>query len=187
MIVIMFEDVEPRIVGIPKQDFTFTAAQTVFRRGDPVRQVYFVTSGAIHLVRHLPNGAPIVIQHGGPGTLLAEASLHSARYHCDAVAVTPAKAWALSKTQLLRRLDDDAELGVVLTRRLAAELQQARFHAELLSLKTVSLRLDAWREWHGKVPAKGEWNRLAAELGVSAEALYREMARRRSRLAGRVP
>jgi CRP-like cAMP-binding protein len=180
MIPIMFEDLEPGLVNITRQDFTFEAGQTVFRQGDPVRRLYFVTAGTIHLVRHLPNGSPLVIQHAGPGSVLAEASLHSARYHCDAIAVTPARAWAISRPQLLKRLDDDASLGKVLTRRLAAELQQARFHAELLSLKTVSSRLDAWIEWHGKAPEKGEWVRLAAELGVSPEALYRELARRRA-------
>lgn len=180
MIPIMFEDLEPRLVGVPRQDFAFQPGQAVFRQGDPVRRLYFVTESAIHLVRHLPNGAPLVIQRGGPGSLLAEASLHSSKYHCDAIAVTAARAWAISKTQLLKRLDEDAALGKVLTRRLAAELQQARFHAELLSLKTVSSRLDAWIEWHGKAPEKGEWKRLAAELAVSPEALYRELARRRT-------
>ncbi len=180
MISIMFEDLEPGLAGIPRQECTFEAGQTLFRQRDPVRRLYFVREGSIHLVRHLPNGAPIVIQQGGPGTVLAEASLHSAKYHCDAVAVTAARAWAISRTRLLKRLDEDASLGKVLTRRLAAELQQARFHAELLSLKTVSSRLDAWIEWHGKAPEKGEWVRLAAELGVSPEALYRELARRRA-------
>ena len=64
-------------------------------------------------------------------------------------------------------------------RRLAGELQHARFHAEVLSIRTVAARLDAWVEWNGEMPPKGEWVGLAAELGVTPEALYREIASRR--------
>ena len=61
-------------------------------------------------------------------------------------------------------------------------LRQARMRAEILSLKTVAARLSAWAEWQGGVlPARGKWRSLADEPGVSPEALYREMARRRSK------
>jgi len=39
-------------------------------------------------------------------------------------------------------------------------------------------RLDAWLAWHGDLPSKGDWARLVDEIGVSPEALYREMAKR---------
>jgi hypothetical protein len=47
-------------------------------------------------------------------------------------------------------------------------------------MKTVAARLDAWIEWNGELPPKGEWISLAAELAVSPEALYREIGRRRA-------
>ena len=43
----------------------------------------------------------------------------------------------------------------------------------------VSARLDAWLAWHGELPPRGDWKQLADQIGVSPEALYREMARRR--------
>ena len=52
--------------------------------------------------------------------------------------------------------------------------------AEILSLRTVAQRLSAWLELNGELPAKGEWLILAAEIGTSPEALYREIARRRN-------
>lgn len=67
---------------------------------------------------------------------------------------------------------------------LGRELQSARLQAEILSLRTVAQRLDAWMAWkEGVFPGKGEWKSLASQLGVSPEALYREIARRR-RLPG---
>lgn len=62
---------------------------------------------------------------------------------------------------------------------LAREVWQARFRSELLSLKTVAARLEEWLNWQcGGLPPKGEWKTLAEQLGVSPEALYREIARR---------
>ena len=48
-----------------------------------------------------------------------------------------------------------------------------------LSLRTVAERLDAWIAASGRYPAKGEWKTVAAEIGNSPEALYRELAKRR--------
>jgi len=179
MISIMFEEMEPLFDRVARHELAFKAGQTLFHPGDPVRQVFFVTDGMVHLVRHLASGAPLVLQRAGPGTILAEASLYSAKYHCDATAVTEARAWAISKRELLNRLTLSPELGMAFIRRLANELQHARFHAEVLSIRTVAARLDAWIEWNGEMPPKGDWVGFAAELGVSPEALYREMARRR--------
>lgn len=179
MITIMFEDLEPIFDGVTRREVVFNPDQTVFHQGDPVQQVFFVTDGRIDLVRHQASGAILVLHRAGPGAMLAEASLYSAKYHCDATAVIKARAWIISKRELLNRLSQNSELGLVFIKRLAHELQYARFHAEVLSLKTVSARLDAWIEWNGAMPPKGEWAILAAELGVSPEALYREMASRR--------
>ena len=67
------------------------------------------------------------------------------------------------------------------TRHPAHEVQRARLHAEILSLKTVAARLDAWVAWNdGIAPEKGEWKPVAEQIGVSPEALYRELAKRRS-------
>jgi hypothetical protein len=49
-----------------------------------------------------------------------------------------------------------------------------------VSLKTVAERLDAWLALHDDgLPPKGQRLRVASEIGVTPEALYRELARRR--------
>ncbi|WP_291828294.1 hypothetical protein [Bosea sp. (in: a-proteobacteria)] len=68
---------------------------------------------------------------------------------------------------------------------LAREVQTARLRAELLALRTVAERLDAWLDLDGGgIPPRGERLRLAAEFGVSPGALYREINRRRDKGLG---
>lgn len=174
----MFEDIAPLLEHLERRKLAFRPGETVFGQGAPVQHVFLVTAGAIDLVRHLSSGAALVFQHAGPGTILAEASIDSATYHCAAVAVSSSTAWAVSKREFLKRLAQNPEFALALIRRLAHELQNARFHAEVLSMKTVAERLDAWIAWRGSLPLKGQWGHLAAELGVSREALYREIAKR---------
>jgi CRP-like cAMP-binding protein len=178
MIIIMFQDLDPFLKDLKRRQLAFEPGETVFRQDDPVRQVFFVTAGAIDLVRHQASGASLVLQHAGPNTILAEASIDSAMYHCAAIAVSNSTAWAISKRDFLNRLTQSPMLALALIRRLTHELQNARFHTEVLSMKTVAERLDAWIAWRGYLPAKGQRVRLAAELGVSPESLYREIARR---------
>lgn len=63
---------------------------------------------------------------------------------------------------------------------LAGEVQRTRGRAELLSLKKVGERVDAWLSLNGGVPPdRGRWIDWAGELAVTPEALYRELAKRR--------
>jgi hypothetical protein len=52
--------------------------------------------------------------------------------------------------------------------------------SEIVSLKTVAQRLDAWIAWNGgRSPKKGEWKFVASQIGITPETLYREIAKRR--------
>ena len=79
------------------------------------------------------------------------------------------------------RLARSPEFAEAWAEYLTREVQEARLRSEILSLKTVARRLDAWLLSHGgHMPAKGEWKSLAHQIGVSPEALYRELARRKA-------
>ena len=179
MIAIMFDDLAPFLHDLKKRELAVAARDTVFRQGDAVRQMFFVTAGEVHLVRHQESGAPLVLQRARPGAILAEASLYARQYHCDAVAVSASTLTVFAKAELAKRIAENAGLAEAMIRRFGHELQSARFHAEVLSMKTVAARVDAWLGWRGALPPKGAWAQLAAELGVSPEALYRELGKRR--------
>ncbi|SKA91364.1 cAMP-binding domain of CRP or a regulatory subunit of cAMP-dependent protein kinases [Thiothrix eikelboomii] len=153
--------------------------QVLFQQGDKVDALFLVVSGEIRLIRYQADGSSITLQRTQAGSVLAEASLYSYHYHCHALAQRATCVSALPKETVIKYLQTDPKFAFNWSGYLAREVQQARFRSELLSLKTVAARLDAWLNWQGQaLPAKGEWKVLAEQLGVSAEALYREIARR---------
>lgn len=179
MIAIMSGSISDLLKSSGGRERVAGAGEYLFHQGEPVLALFVVLDGDVHLIRHQKDGGAIVLQRAGPGELLAEASLFSGQYHCDAVAITNATLRSIPKRQLLDRLRDEPDFAMAWAGHLAREIQNARFRSEVLSLKTIAARLDAWRAWHGEMPPKGEWTELARQIGVSPEALYREMAKRR--------
>lgn len=181
MIVIMFVNHHLSAVfeRLAHREMSFPAGASIFRIGDRVTSLHVVLSGFIHLVRFQPDGSSLVLQRARAGVVLAEASVYSARYHCAATAETPATTWAVKLDDFRGRLAESPILAEAWARHLAHEVQSARLHSEILSLKTVAARLDAWIAWHGTLLPKGSWSLIAQEIGVSSEALYREIGRRR--------
>jgi CRP-like cAMP-binding protein len=122
-----------------------------------------------------------VLQRARANSVLAEASLFSERYHCDALAVAPTRTLAIGKAAMRAAIESDPRFAAGWAAYLAREVQKTRLRAEILSLRTVAERLDAWIAANdGRPPVKGEWKTVASEIGTSAEALYREAARRRA-------
>jgi CRP-like cAMP-binding protein len=159
---------------------TLADGEVLFRAGGPVRLLYRVEAGAMRLVRPLPHGADLVIQRAHAGAILAEASLFSVTYHCDAVASGPTRLRGVPVERITRALERDPSLARAFTQHLALEVQAARARAETTSLKTVQARLEAWLALNGgALPPRGKWRDVAAEIGVTPEALYRELAKQR--------
>lgn len=178
--VIMSPHIAAFLNALPSSDVNFDEGQFVFARGDVVSKLYMVTYGELHLMRHHSDGAVIIVQRAGPGDILAEASLLADRYHCDAIAAEPTRVRYFSRRTLKARLADDTDFAQAWIAHLGREVQAARLRIEILSLKTVAARLDAWLGWHDiALPAKGARKSIAEEIGVSPEALYREFGRRR--------
>jgi CRP-like cAMP-binding protein len=195
MIAIMSETLIEAMSRLAGRQRVLAAHQILFRVGDPVQSLFIVKDGAVQLVRALPQGSALTLQRAGPGTILAEASLFAETYHCDAVASAPSTVRAVPRRRLEDALAEDPAFSRLWACHLAGEVQKARAVAELLSLKTVAERVDAWLVLNAsRLPSRGSWRLLASEIGVSPEALYRELGARRSRsetgsfsVAGRQP
>lgn len=136
---------------------------TLFRREDPVEFVYLVRSGQIALERPMAD---------------AEASLFADAYHCDANVRQTAVVARLPKAALIAKLRQTPQVALGLIECNAHEIQAQRARIEILRMRRVSDRLDAWLDLFGE-PAKGEWVRVADGIGVSPSALYRELGHRR--------
>jgi len=177
MIVIMSDALS--LLFEPGDAVTLEPGQTLFHGGDPVRQVFLVTRGRMHLTRHGTAGQCAVLQRADAGDVLAEASAYSAQYHCAATAARPTRLCALPVHRFRDALRRDPALAEAWAATLARSVQAARMRAEIRGLRRVDQRLDAWLGENRHLPPKGAWQDLADELGVTREALYRELARRR--------
>lgn len=155
------------------------AGQVLFRIGAPVSEMFLVRSGIIHLCRHTLHGAEMVLQRAFPDAVVAEASAYSDSYHCDAVAAIDSVVQALPKGAFLAALEKDTNIATAWAAMLARGVQAARLRSEIRTLPKVADRLDAWLGEGNSLPNKGHWQDVASELGVTREALYRELAHRR--------
>ncbi|PDT10219.1 Crp/Fnr family transcriptional regulator [Rhizobium sp. M1] len=181
MIEIMSGFLMDHIRGLSIGRRTFGAGQHIFNQGDEVGSLYLVESGVVHLVRHQADGDLAVLQRASPGQVLAEASVFSSVYHCDAVAVTDVNTTPVPLQLIRGALRSNPDFAESWASYLSYQLQQTRKRAEIGSLKTVAARLESWLAWNdGVLPSKGEWKSLAEDIGVSPEALYRELSKRRS-------
>lgn len=176
MIAIM-SSITERLLALAEAEVELGPGQSLFLAGDPVRNLYVVLEGSVRLVRHQASGGAVVLQRAQANELLAEASLFASRYHCDATSEHGARLARVPKARLLQAQREDAGWLTDLAAHLAQEVQKARARAELLALRTVRERLDGWRALHGELPPRGRWIDVAQEIGVTPEALYRELAR----------
>ena len=176
----MYEDFIEHLIGIPHKQRGLVQGSYLFHQSDPVEAIFVVDEGSVEVIRHQRDGGSIVLQRASARAIVAEASLYSESYHCDAVVTLPTVVFEWSKGILIKRLEEDKGFANLWAAHLAREVQSARGQIEILSQKTVAERLDGWLAWQGNnLPSKGGWKEVARQIGVSPEALYRELAKRR--------
>ncbi len=177
MIIIMSKLIFERFGSAVDQVIHLRSGAHLFSRGEPVDSVYLLRTGGVDLVRCQADGAEFVLHRASAGMVLAEASLYSESYHCDGICSSKVELGVIRKSKALAMLRQDAELAEAWASWLAASLQRTRQRAELLRRQKVQDRLAGWLDWNGKLPPRGTRRVLAAELGVSPEALYRTIKR----------
>jgi CRP-like cAMP-binding protein len=156
------------------------AGQILFRTGNKTAGLYEIAEGRVRLVRVDRSGREALLQVAGPGETLAEASLFSSIYHCDAIATTAARVRLYPKTVLLNELDRDPKVARAFTAMLARQVITLRTRLEQRNIHSARDRV-----WHylalnadprGRtVVLTGTLKDLAAELGLTHEALYRTL------------
>ena len=175
----MIEIMLSQIQTLPHTQQVFRKGQYLFHQGDTVVSMFLIESGEARLLRRQRNGDAIVLQRALPGSFLAEASLFTAQYHCDATATTWVSARLISRVAMRKLFENDPAFAAAWATHLGEKVRSARLRAEILAFKTVAERLGAWIAAKGEFPPKGTWKTVAQEIGTSPESLYREIARRR--------
>ena len=162
-------------------EFSHPRGSYIFRTGTPSSGVFFVTCGEVRLMRRGRQGEEIVLHHARTGEFFAEASIDSARYHCDAIAVQPTTVLKVSAHKLVRLLAEDPQFAAQWVSLLSGQLRATRMRVERLSIKSAAERVRHLLVTNGtgprcEVQVRGSLKDLASELGLSHEALYRTLS-----------
>lgn len=151
----------------------------LFHAQDTVEFIHFIEEGKVSLERIQANGQISCFLRAKAGDVLAEASVYSQQYHCDARVLEDVRLRRVKKEKFMSQLKSDPNLADAWSTYLARTVHRTRLIAEIRSFKTVGDRLDAWLDAFQDLPPKGQWQSLAHELAVTPEALYRALAKRR--------
>ncbi len=157
------------------------AGETLFRQGEPAAAIYRVESGRLRLVRRTIDDHLVGLHTARRGEFFAEASLFAETYHCDAVAATQTRVRIYPKAEVMAALRADPALAESFMARLAHQIQELRARMELRSIRSARERLLQYlrlldRHSGHRVAIEGPLQDLAAEIGLTREALYRTLA-----------
>jgi CRP-like cAMP-binding protein len=163
-------------------DRKLQAGQTLFRTGDKTVGLYEVVKGKVRLVRLERSGREAILQLASAGDTLAEPSLFSPTYHCDAVATTEAEVRLYPKAILLAELRREPKLAQAFAAMLAQQVMTLRTRLERRNIHSARDRVRHFLAVNvgadGRTVAlPGTLKEVAADLGLTHEVLYRTLAR----------
>jgi CRP-like cAMP-binding protein len=159
--------------------FCLTAEQAkgfrLFATGEKPVHMFFVASGEVVLERLGLHGESVILQRTRYG-FVGEASLQSARYHCDGKVTAASEIVQVPIREIRAALESEPAFATRWIGMLNQEVKRLRMQCERLSLHKVQDRLLHLLETEGKngtYPLGAGLKSLAGELGVTHEALYR--------------
>jgi CRP-like cAMP-binding protein len=155
--------------------------ETLFRLGDKTAGLCEVIAGRVRLARVDRSGHEIVLHVAGPGETVAEASLFASSYHCDAIASTAAVVRIYPKPAVLAAFEKDPKAAQAFAATLARQVMNLRTRIEQRNIRSARERVRNFLALNAgadrrTVALHGTLKDLAAELGLTHEALYRTLA-----------
>jgi CRP-like cAMP-binding protein len=160
---------------------TLAAGEVLFHQGDETFGIFEVEQGRLQMIRPTLKDEPAVLHTAGPGELFAEAALFAAAYHCDAVAAAASRVRVYPKRIMLAAFRKDPELAERFMASLARQTHalRARLHGRNIrsARERVLHHLALLAGADGRtVTLTGTVKDMAAEIGLTHEALYRTLA-----------
>jgi CRP-like cAMP-binding protein len=157
------------------------AGQVLFRTSHRTAGFYEVMTGIVRLLRVDQAGREVVLHVATGGETLAEASLFAPTYHCDAIATTDAVVRLYPKAIVLAEFERNSKAAQAFMAMLARQVMHLRTRLEQRNIHSARdrvlhyLTLNAGEDTR-TVMVPGTLKDLAAELGLTHEALYRTLA-----------
>lgn len=168
------------LAGVVPRACVVPAGTTLFHMGDSARGIFVLAEGAMRLVRVTPDGVAVTIHQVRPGETFAEASLFGTRYHCDAIADVDSVVGLYPRAKLTAQLRGNPDVLWNFARELAHRLQGLRQRYELKQIRSAPERVLQFMRLRGgdkgRFRVTGRLKDIAAELGLTHEALYRTLA-----------
>jgi CRP/FNR family transcriptional regulator, dissimilatory nitrate respiration regulator len=163
------------------KDRKLKAGEVLFRLGDKTMGLCEVITGRIRLARVDRSGHEVVLHVAGAGETLAEASLFSPQYHCDAIASTNAAVRVYPKREVLAAFESNPKAARAFSAALAHQVMDLRTRIEQRNIRSARERVRHYLALNAKTNGRvfelrGTLKDLAAELGLTHEALYRTLA-----------
>ncbi|WP_442854098.1 Crp/Fnr family transcriptional regulator [Acidovorax sp. Leaf76] len=170
-----------RAFGVTPSLRCLASGQMLFREGAASAGVFRLRSGCVRLIRTTLTGGQATMHTVRQGEFFAEASLFSAIYHCDAVALESSEVLVFRKQALVDQLRKSPELLWTFTAELARRVQGLRTRLEIKQTRSAEERILQFIGLH--CDASGFWTQqgtlkhLSEDIGLTHEALYRALAR----------
>lgn len=116
----LFADVAPAaIAGLSAREAAYAPGAFIFREGDAAESLYLLGAGRVALELDIPPRGVTQLESLGAGDILGLSWLFPPyRWHLDARAVEPVRAFVLGGTALRAHMAEDPVLGNVLATRM---------------------------------------------------------------------
>jgi CRP-like cAMP-binding protein len=167
----------PQAVREGSSVLTLERGQMLFRVGEPVEHIHYVTRGEVLAVRYLPDGAEAVMQRARAGEFFAQSAMAAQRYSCDARAAAASEIVRLPVRTLTAALASDGSFALAFALQLAGDLRRQCTRVERLRIKRARDRVRHYLVCEGPLTQPDftlqDW---ARELGLEPETLYRALA-----------
>ena len=155
--------------------------EALFHSGARTAGLFEVVKGKVRLVRVDRSGREAILQVAIPGDTLAEASLFSSTYHCDAIATTDAVVRLYPKAALLAELERDPKFAQAFAAMLAHQVMMLRTRLEQRNIHSARDRVRHYlavnADASGRTVAlSGTLKDVAVELGLTHELHDRTLA-----------
>lgn len=168
------------IAGVEPFRRRLMRGEYLFRQGEESFGIFRLLSGQVVMNRVTAEGTEVPMHTVRPGEVFAEASLFSAEYHCDAVAILDCDVLVYSKNSLVRQLRTKPEDLWNFTAELAHRVQSLRTRLQIRQIRSAKERImnalemkcGETRVWKLDTTLK----HFADEIGLTHEALYRALA-----------
>jgi CRP-like cAMP-binding protein len=170
----------PAAVRAAAIDRKLKSGEALFRIGDKTAGFFEVIAGRVRLSRVDSSGREVILYVAGPSETIAEASLFAPAYHCDAIASTDALVRTYPKAAVLAAFENDLKSARAFTATLAHQVMNLRTRIEQRNIRSARERVRHFLnvnvdEGGRTVTVPGTLKDLAAELGLTHEALYRAL------------